>query len=260
MLSTLCNPMFKSFVEKKTSKSLGQMFKDDELRCLCSNPSPKAIQYLNTIDSKYLDWEMLSANPAAITMLEQNQHKIVWYWLSQNPDARAIHLLKMHPERINWSMLSANPGAFEILSSNQDKINWNMLSSNESLECSELCKANLDKVTEMCYMGPNPFMADIILENLTRVPRNEFKSNPDIRLVNKHAGVEGEDVAYKLSNAWGISSNVNDIALTHLFANYPNNVEYTPLSKNPNPLALDHLLRNTSKINWEKLLTNPGLF
>ena len=258
MLATLCNPMFKTFVEKKTLKSISQMFKDDELRCLCSNPSPKAIEYLNTIDPKYLDWEMLSANPSAVTMLEQNKDKIVWYWLSQNPEA--IHLLKMYPERINWTMLSANPGAFEILSSNKDKIDWNMLSSNESIECSQMCKDNIDTVSDWCYMGNNPYMADIILDNLTRVPKNEFTSNPDIRLIAKHAGLEEEGVTYKLSSAWGISANVNDIALTHLFTNYSDNVEYTPLSKNPNPLALNHLSQNPSKINWEKLLTNPGLF
>ena len=46
---------------------------------------------LNWIPLKKLNWVSLSANPAAIHLLEQNPDKIDWYWLSANP--KAIHLI-----------------------------------------------------------------------------------------------------------------------------------------------------------------------
>jgi hypothetical protein len=32
-----------------------------------------------------VNWQNLSANPAAIELLKENQDKIAWYWLSKNP-------------------------------------------------------------------------------------------------------------------------------------------------------------------------------
>lgn len=45
-----------------------------------------------------IDWEMLSENSNAISLLEKNPEKINWDNLSQNPNA--IHLLKKYPEKI----------------------------------------------------------------------------------------------------------------------------------------------------------------
>ena len=44
------------------------------------------------IQLEKLDWEMLSSNPNAIHLLEQNPDKIDWNKLSWNPNA--IHLLE----------------------------------------------------------------------------------------------------------------------------------------------------------------------
>jgi hypothetical protein len=64
-------------------------------------------------------------------LLEQNQDKIDWEWLSWNPGA--IHLLEQNPDKIHWYMLSQNPGAIHLLEQNQDKIHWGMLSQNPSI-------------------------------------------------------------------------------------------------------------------------------
>ena len=64
------------------------------------------IKLHNWIDINKLDWWMLSYNPSAIHLLEQNPDKIVWTNLSCNPNA--IHLLEQNPDKINWSMLSKN--------------------------------------------------------------------------------------------------------------------------------------------------------
>ena len=37
------------------------------------------------IDIENIDWRILSQNPNAISLLEKNQHKILWSWLSSNP-------------------------------------------------------------------------------------------------------------------------------------------------------------------------------
>jgi len=51
-------------------------------------------------------------NPSegAIHLLEKNQDKIYWKWLSGNPSA--IHMLKKYPNRIYWKNFLKNPHVF----------------------------------------------------------------------------------------------------------------------------------------------------
>jgi hypothetical protein len=58
-----------------------------------------------------IEWEYLSANPAAIHLLEKNVELINWSSLSSNP--AAIHLLKENQNKIDWFYLSQNPAIFE---------------------------------------------------------------------------------------------------------------------------------------------------
>jgi len=74
---------------------------------------------------------LLSLNPSAIHLLEQNQDKINWHALSSNPSA--IHLLEKNQDKIDWYFLSLNPSAIHILKQNKDKINWNFLSKNPAI-------------------------------------------------------------------------------------------------------------------------------
>jgi hypothetical protein len=71
---------------------------------------------------------MLSSNPNAIHILEQNLDKIFWNRLSLNPNA--IHLLEQNIDKIDWSWLSVNPNAIHLLEQNIDKIDWSWLSVN----------------------------------------------------------------------------------------------------------------------------------
>jgi len=59
------------------------------------------------------------------------QDKIDWSILSLNPNA--IQLLEQQPDKIDWNMLSSNPNAIHLLEQNLDKINWNMLLVNLSI-------------------------------------------------------------------------------------------------------------------------------
>ena len=80
---------------------------------------------------KYLykiDIEDLSANPNAISLLEQNMDNIDWEFLSKNPNA--IPLLEKNIDNIDWYELSSNPNAINILEKNIDNIKWIFLSEN----------------------------------------------------------------------------------------------------------------------------------
>jgi hypothetical protein len=61
------------------------------------------------VNHEYLDWSLLSKNPNAIKLLEENQDKINWYNLSANPNA--IQLLEKNLNKVNWSILSSNTNA-----------------------------------------------------------------------------------------------------------------------------------------------------
>jgi hypothetical protein len=56
---------------------------------------------------------MLSLNPNAIHLLEQNVDKINWNTLSENPNA--IHLLEQNVDKIDWSALLSNPNAIHLI-------------------------------------------------------------------------------------------------------------------------------------------------
>ena len=77
-----------------------------------------------------VDWRLLSENPNAIHLLEQNLDKVDWYWLSYNPNA--IHLLEQNVDKICWHLLSQNPNpnAMHLLEQNLNKVNWRALSKN----------------------------------------------------------------------------------------------------------------------------------
>ena len=69
------------------------------------------MKLLDWIDETQIKWDLLSTNPNAIHLLEQNPHKIDWHYLCANPNA--IHLLEQNPDKIIWELLSKNPGIFE---------------------------------------------------------------------------------------------------------------------------------------------------
>jgi hypothetical protein len=75
-------------------------------------------------------WHMLSANPKAIRLLEQNPSRINVCMLWENPNA--IHLIKQIPDKMYWCSLS-NPNAIHILEQKPARINWRKLSENPSV-------------------------------------------------------------------------------------------------------------------------------
>jgi hypothetical protein len=66
------------------------------------------------IDNNKLNWNLLSFNPYAISLLEKNIDKINWYGLSGNSNPNAIHLLQQNIDKIDWYALSSNPNIFVL--------------------------------------------------------------------------------------------------------------------------------------------------
>jgi hypothetical protein len=229
-LRVLPDDILEKIVEKyntifKIKYKLKDWIPPEKLNFWVLSQNPNAIDLLNTNQSK-IKWNYLSKNPnpEAIKLLKANKNKIVWEFLSENPNPEAIELLRTNPSKIDWGWLSENPNpeAIELLKENQDKIDWDALSANSG--AIELLNANRNKINwEM--LSANPAAMDLL------------KENPD-------------------EIDWGVlSSNPN--AMDLLTAN-PSKIKWRYLSKNPNPEAIKLLKTNLGEIDWYLLSANPA--
>ncbi len=66
------------------------------------------------------NWDDLSSNPSAMSILEKYPNKICWDCFSENPSA--IHLLEKNPDKIDWYDLAGNPSGMDLLEKNLDKL------------------------------------------------------------------------------------------------------------------------------------------
>lgn len=81
-----------------------------------------------------IDWEWLSYNRNAISILEKNLHKIDWVSLSSNPNAGSI--LEQYPDRIDWgNRFICHTKAVNIIEKYSDTFSicqWTELSKNSN--------------------------------------------------------------------------------------------------------------------------------
>lgn len=220
---------------------------------LVLNSNPKAMHLIEENLDKIQDWEWLSRNFNALSILEKHPDKVDWNslcynknpqalallekycprekwdWdaLSNNPNAAALYLLKKHPEKINWCKLSGNPGAaaISLLEENPDKINWSLLCFNQN--AIPLLEKNLDKVVwEHLIYNPNATpLLEKHLEKLTETERKVFNSHHGFR-----------HTCSQNNTGWN----------------------WVVLSQNPDAIHL--LEQNQDKINWANLSANPNIF
>jgi hypothetical protein len=90
---------------------------------------------------------MLSRNPNAIHILEQNLDMVDWQQLCCNPNA--IHLLENNLDIYSWQGLSFNPNAIHLLEQNLDYVNWIGLSKNPNA-IHLLAKLDIEKMRLNC--------------------------------------------------------------------------------------------------------------
>jgi hypothetical protein len=159
---------------------------------LSKNPNPEAIELLknkveeenkmtgrkliNVFKERYIDWDVLSLNPAAIEILEENPKNILWKHLSENKNA--VELLKKYPDNIDWNGLSLNPNpaAIELLEKNLAKINWIELSANPgAIELLEKY-SDSDKIVWKILIEENPNIFELV-----EVKNKTFETLEDIK-------------------------------------------------------------------------------
>ena len=86
----------------------------------------------------------------------------IWNVLCANPNA--ISLLEHNVEQINWEILSENPNAIFILEHNVNKIHWDKLAKNSNPNALNLIKNNINKLTQKAWdaICANPNAIDLI--------------------------------------------------------------------------------------------------
>ena len=240
------------------------------------------------INPELLDWEALSANPHAITMLEQNMELIDWRALSGNPNA--THILKQNPDKIHWAALSGNTDsrAILLLEQNPDKINWYILSGNESYKAVELLKKNPHRCN-IYMLSKNPTAREMIESCNKTDPTSEF-SKLWYRLETKVEEFEDFEKLEKLEDLdldslnW-MKLSINPKAI-RLLRKYPERIDMFWFASNPlcvevllsdkvllcdiekrgcyllssNVNASALLRENAENIEWSLFSSNPSMF
>jgi hypothetical protein len=192
-------------------------------------------------ESKILKCAELSSNINAIDLLTlpKNIKYINYNNLSKNRNPEALLLIKKKiieekslskteykklKNKINWDYLSENPIAIELLEEYKDDINWGTICNNSNPKVLKLLEKKIKKEPD-----------DIEWE--------ELSSNPiAIKLLKKYP----DDIDYS-----GLSANSSDEALQLLKEN-PDDIDFAMLSFNKNPKALI-LLKKLLEIEPEKL-------
>lgn len=239
-----------------------------EWRYLSANPS--AIDLLNKYTSK-ISWQQLSANPAGMELLRKNPGKIQWEYLSENTNSEAIDLLEMNFEKISWLALSKNPAAIDLIMDNKKF----------TIYYDQLCCQNLsrnpaaidlleDYERHICWreLSSNPGAARLLKANQREIRWDVLSSNPgavDIIKQTIYDYYHSEEEGHKLRINWReLSKNTNPEAIK-ILEQYPENIHWAALSKNPAGIKLieQHLADCKARgvpdqINWEYLSMNSA--
>ena len=220
-----------------------------------------------------INWNALSYNPNAISLLKANKKKINWKFLSRNPNA--IDLLAdkinyekslpaseykalMDSEKISWSLLSGNPNAIDLLKSNSDNIIWDWFLINPNAIPS--LESKQDEI-KWNLLSINPNAIDLLTARINyekSLPASDYKALMDYEKIS-----------------WSrLSGNPNAIDLLKDKINYEKSLpasDYNALMKYEkiswsrlagNPNAIDLLKDNLEEIksHWDNLSKNPGIF
>lgn len=174
---------------------------------------PEAVEFLRE-NPEYIDWQTITSNSAAVSIMENNIDKIDFSWLSCQ--AHGIHLLKKYKERINWHDFSVNPAGISLIEENLDKVDWAMLSQNEN--AIHILENNLDKINWECLCQSNDNCISFIEKHIDKIH-------------------------------WDVLSS-KEYAL-HLLKSRPDKIDYRRLSYNRNPQVIPMLFDNMSKIEMD---------
>ena len=133
-----------------------------------------------------INWDLLSGNEGAISILEKNIDKINWYYFSGNKGA--MRILLQHPEKIDWRVLSKNESdeAMDFLLQHPEKIDYEYLSMNENEKAISILENNIDKI-DWDLLSRNKRAIKIIEQHLDKINWDILSQNENaIHLIEKN--------------------------------------------------------------------------
>ncbi len=222
--------------------------------------NPNAIRLLEE-NPKWIDWELLCLNPNAIHLIEntlnphliENTTGIDWYALSSNPNA--MGLLEKHLDKVDWCSLSGNPGAIRLLSDHPDKIQWRALSGNPA--ALSLLEENPDKIhwcvlRHLYFLHGDPNIPRLFEKNGLRVLETSivsaaFSTNVETIL---------ENVDHLTWSDWYYLCARPD--MIPILQENQDKIHWHVLCSNPNAMSI--LEKNLDKITWREFSSNPSIF
>jgi hypothetical protein len=210
---------------------------------MCANIHPAATYYIEKllISDPYhdLDWGLLSANPAAIHILERYPEKIDFSGISMN--SAAMHIIKKFPEKIEWGLLNHNdsPEAIKMLKENPEKIDWEYLFQNPTAIDIVLDYINKNAVSRNLWssLSRNPAAVEYLKLNPDVIDQYSVISNP--RVLELADFIKNKEFVF--GNEIIEASNPGLIQILRENSKNINTVDYLWLSMNPAIFEYDYI-------------------
>lgn len=236
---------------------------------LSLNESPHAIDLLKLYPNRII-WSLLSSNKSsyAIKLLKCNIRKINWIALSANTNPQAISLLELHLDKVCWTTLSSNEcsQAVDLLSRNIHNICWSQFYINKcprAIEVLSQITENLDNLN-WSYILNNQSISNIdyIFNYISQACINSILGDRDLcHILSKLHNPRAINVLRGNLNKvnWlALSKNSSPIAFK-LLMEHPNKICWTGLCSNENDDAIELLSKNIDKIaNWSIISYNKN--
>jgi hypothetical protein len=210
----------------------------EKLSWQCVSANPRAISLLEQYPES-IHWNMLSINPEGIPMLREHRDKIVWRQFAANPSPDAIPLLEEYLEQgggeegsfndstehyLFWTRLSANPHAIPLLEQYIQHVKWyEAIRCNTSPDLIPFLQKHMNEYDIVPYLSHNPHAVELIEKNIEHI------------------------------NWSRLSQNTGAI---HLLEHNINHIDWLFLSKNPNAIPI--LEKHQDKIVWYYLCENEN--
>jgi hypothetical protein len=220
--------------------------------------NPRAISLLEQ-HPQNIHWDMLSINPEGIPMLREHRDKIVWQQLAANPSPDAIPLLEEYLENgggeqgnikdstthyLFWSRLSGNPHAVPLLEKYIQHVKWyEAIRSNTSPDLIPFLKKHMNEHEIVPYLSHNPHAMELIEKHIEQINWSYLSQNTKaIHLL--------EDNLERID--WlSLSKNPNAIPILQM---HQNKIVWYYLCENENAMSL--IRQNMDKIRWSFLCNN----
>lgn len=183
----------------------------DELAC---NEYESMMPLLEKYIDKLSNWNDISVNSNAMSILKKHPDKIVWKCLQRNTHPEAIRMIRENIDKIGeWKLIFANPELIDIIKENLDKADDTnklfCLSNNPN--AIEILKENPDKI-EWIGLSRNPNAIEILRENKDKLDFDTLCTNPNPKAMQlikeimiKNGDTEFDDFSYIAENPNAIS-------------------------------------------------------